>query len=342
LNRRIHHARADPRNPENARHVRLLLVERPPVVQGAVLPHPLAVVGRDAKNGPVPQPLAREIGDKSPDETVHVGDLAVVSVDGRGAEIVPLVRHERVVRLEEMSPREERLRSVRAYEPRQRRIDERRILALRVGILPDSEAEAGALERVVLVLHEEEERGEEPPGRVPLGAEDLREGGRVVGAHPKDERGAIPGGHQPQDGEKAAGGRRVGVVKDDPLAGHPVDARRDGARIAVAAEVIRAERVHGDDDEIHPPRDPRQARFVLQDGHLRVQHPERRLSRESGRLVRGRPGEQAAEAKQLRGGGRGRLDCMQRAVPRPARPGDAREKDKDRRGAAQGRDGLFR
>ncbi len=257
--RRLHHPRLElPGGAQQQRHVEGRLVEEEAVGHLAVLAQPLAVVGGHRHHRLAVQALDAELLQDAPHLLVHGGDLAVVGAAGvargpggrRGVGGVGVV---------EVHPEEERARVVLRH-PAERPVHHHApgpfrlqdVAGLRIAldlVVVDLEAR---LEAEAVVEHEGAEEG---AGAVAGAGEQGGEGRglRTERAHPVVAQ-AVVGGQQSREQARMRGERerhrRGGVGEPHPLAGQPVEPGGHRLAVAVAADVVGADGVQSDQNEV--------------------------------------------------------------------------------------------
>ena len=237
--------------------------------------------------GPRRQPARLEEGRQAGDLPVHERDLGVVgclALERRPGQL--RVRVVRIVRIVEVDPAEEGPgRPRRLLEPGERGIDhlaprpvdgQPLLHLLRLGaaqvLVVDLKAAVEAELRI------EDEGGNE--GRRPVAArrEQLgeRRDARREPLPPVDPEPVLRGLKAGQDGRvgrERLGAAREGLLEDRATGGQPVERRREGVSITVAAEVVGARGVERDEEDVTRRR-PAEPAALLQ--------PRRRSERDEG------------------------------------------------------------
>ena len=235
------------------------LVDEEAVGALLVLPQAFAVVGRQDDEEIVAEPVPVDVVGEPGDLAVREGDLAEVGILAVLA-LKRLRRRVGGVRIVEVDPGEE-LAVLLLLEPAQGLVDD-----LVGGPLDLAERDPFEAAQVELV-----EVGVEALVEAPLGVEDVGgdEGRRVVApglerlGHGLELRGddeaavvadAVEGRQRPgQDGRvRGQGQGRLAdaVLEPDAPGGEGVDGRRPDRGIAVTADLVGPERVHGDEDDV--------------------------------------------------------------------------------------------
>ena len=237
----------DPGDRDDERDAELLVVQRRAVIAAAVLVELLAVIGGEDDHR---VRLALAHGrDQPADRRVGVGDLAVVAVDVAVAEREPVVPVVGLVRLEEVDPDERRAAAAPGRSTR--RPDSTRLLASMYSNFTYSKSKFVVRVGLQLLRVDEEHRGRIERGRPPaVGAQHRRE--RLValaGRQPRQRREVFARQHR-RDRERRVRRLRVGVREARAARGQRVDVGRRRARVAVGADVVGAQRVDGDQQDV--------------------------------------------------------------------------------------------
>ena len=244
----------------------------------AVLAERLAVIAEDDDDRAIEAAVAGEMIEQTAQLQIGCRNLRVVRADHRRRKALAdrCGRIVRRMRLVEMHPREERARPILVEPFDGFRHD------LAAGPLHGVEADVHAVLAEIEVVEEaiealgdapstiEDERGDEPAGAVPSGAHDfcerlllLAEIEAAVVAHAM--RAGEGSGHERRVRRECQRRRRGRLREPDAAGREGVERRRLRRGIPIAADMIRPQRVDGDDEDVESgiaarARDPRSER----------------------------------------------------------------------------------
>ena len=254
------------------------VVHEEPVLLFAVLAERLAVIAEDDDDRAIEAAVAGEMIEQTAQLQIGCRNLRVVRADHRRRKALAdrCGRIVRRMRLVEMHPREERARPILVEPFDGFRHD------LAAGPLHRVEADVHAVLAEIEVVEEalealgdapstiEDERGDEPAGAVPSGAHDfcerlllLAEIEAAVVAHAM--RAGEGSGHERRVRRECQRRRRGRLREPDAAGREGVERRRLRRGIPIAADMIRPQRVDGDDEDVESgiaarARDPRSER----------------------------------------------------------------------------------